>query len=275
LFELIIANENDIMYVMNEISIDTINVLKEYLVMTEVDSETLKIGYHEQLLYISFLKDFIHSFDSDDDKYSVFNITDSSVLFVFALLDSQPERTLKKLKEGLLFYNDGGMLETEKKTKFRNGLLVMINFLNFSVYLYNYVKAQEDPDKTSKLLELLTIFAISEYGSLYSSRSKNKYGYYFSQFIEAEDMNDPIRKFNTDEHRANYLNYTKRLKETIDSLPLTDHNDKSEELQFANIVITIGRMEDENLHKLGRRYYISVSKINKPHDTPLFITNFT
>ena len=52
MFELIIANENDIMYIMNEISIDTIDVLKEYLVMTEVDSETLKIGYHEQLLYI-------------------------------------------------------------------------------------------------------------------------------------------------------------------------------------------------------------------------------
>ena len=259
---------------MNEISIDTINVLNEYLVMREVDSETLKIGYHEQLLYIGFLKDFIYSFDSDDNKYSVFEITESSVLFVFSLLDSQPDRTLKKLKEGLLFYNDEGMLETEKKTKFRNGLLVMINFLNFSVYLYNYVKAQGDPDETSRLLELLTIFAISEYDSLYSSRSKNKYGYYFSQFIDAEDISNPIREFNTDEHRANYLNYTKRLKEIIHTLPLTNHNDKREELRFANIVITIGRMEDENLQKLGQRYYISVSKINKPHDDPLFITNF-
>ncbi len=266
---------NDIMYTMNEISIDTINVLKEYLVMREVDSETIKIGYHEKLLYIDFLKDFIRSFDSDDDKYSVFEITESSVLFVFSLLDSQPDRTLKKLKEKLLYHNDEGMLETEKKTKFENGLFVMLNFLNFSVYLYNYVKAQGDPEETSKLLELLTIFATSEYDSLYSSRNKNKYGYYFSNFLAVEGIGTPIRKFKTDEHRANHNNYTRRLKETIDALPTTDKNDKMKELQFSNIVFTIGRMEDENLHKLGRRYYISVSKLNNFHDFPLFITNFT
>ncbi len=260
---------------MNEISIDTIAVLNEYLVMREVDSETLKIGYHEQLLYIGFLKDFIHSFGSNDDRHSVYKITESSVLFVFALLDSQPERSLKKLKEELLFYGDEGMLETKKKTKFRNCLLVMINFLNFSVYLYNYVKAQGDPNETSKLLKLLTIFAISEYNSLYSRRSKNKYGYYFSKFLDTEDISEPIRAFKTDEHRANYLNYTKRLKESIDTLPLNDHNNKFEELRFANIVITIGEMEYKNLHKLGRRYYIAVSQINKPHADPLFITNFT
>jgi len=261
------------MYVMNNIDTDTINVLNEYLVMTDFDSETLKIGYDERLLYISYLKDFIHSLKSDDDKYSVFEIKESSVLFMFSLLNSNPDITLKKLKEEFIFYNDEGKLEMEKKTKFRNSLLIMINFLNFSVYLYDYVKAEGNHEKTLELLELLTIFTISEYESLYSSRNKNKYGYYFSQFIEADNIKDSIKEFKTDKHRANYLNSTKRLKKRIDRLPLTEYNDKGEQLRFENIIFTIGRMKDKNLPKLGERYFIAISQRNKPHDNPLFMTN--
>jgi len=256
----------------NEISVDMIDILKEYLVMLEVDDTTANIGYNEQLLYMNFFKDFIHSLSSDDAKYSVFKITDTSVLYLFSLLDSKPERTLKNLKESLRFYNNDGTLETEKKTKFRNALLIMINFLNFSIYIYNYAKINKNKDEVKILRELLITFATSEYENLYSSRNKNAFGYYFDMLLNSNDIATPIEKFNTDKHRANFNNYIKRLKSRIQQIP---EEKKMQPFYYSNIVFNIGKMKDDKLPNLKLRNFIAISYSDKPAETPLFITNFS
>lgn len=226
--------------------------------MSYIDNESNEFTkpFNEKTLYIDFFNEFIYctaiGLDTNATKKN-------SPMYVFNLLNMRPDRTLKEFKEKFLFYNSTGYLETTKKDQYKRTVNIMMQFLNVSTYLYNYaIKMRLTEDKISWLLEILTVAAAAEFDSLYSSRRKNEFAYYFEMFLSIPS-NQIIRIYNTDEYRQIYTKRAKKLRDKIDSeLKTTPYGDNMVIYFLSNLYILYDKREDVRLPKLGIRYNINI-----------------
>ena len=263
------------MYTMNEISTDLIENLQTYIEIVYEEEGDISSRFYEHALYLDFLRGFVSELTEGINDTGT---EPTSPLYIFKLLDAKPSRppTLEQLQQTYSFYTEDDKLEITKSDQSLRTLLAMIQFLNISTYIYKRMKMTNlDEHQRSALLQKLTIAAASEYHSLYSSRKKNEFAYYFEKLLTT-GANTTIEPCNTDKHRWRYNEYTTNLKLIIDTFEESSFADKMETEIYSNIVITYGKMKDETLPALGMRYFINISILN-PLDlsyNPIFNTNF-
>ena len=266
---------NDIMYTMNEISTDLIENLQTYIEIMHKEEGDISSIFYEHTLYLDFLRDFVSELAEGINDTGT---EPTSPLYIFKLLDSKPSRppTLKQLQQTYSFYTESDKLEITQNDQSARTLLAMMQFLNISTYIYKHMQRTEpDESKQAVLLEKLFIAAAAEYDSLYSSRKKNEFAYYFEKLLTT-GANTTIEPYDTNKHRWRYNEYTTNLKLIIDTLKESSFEDKMETEVYSNIVITYGKMKDEKLPSLGIRYFINISIFNplNPNYNPIFNTNF-
>ncbi len=260
---------------MNEISIDLIENLQTYIEIMHKEEGDISSIFYEHTLYLDFLRGFVSELAEGINDTGT-ELT--SPLYIFKLLDSKPSRppTLKQLQQTFSFHTESDKLKITQDDQSARALLAMMQFLNISTYIYKHMQMTDsDETKQAVLLEKLTIAAAAEYDSLYSSRKKNEFAYYFEKLLTTE-AGTTIEPYDTDKHRWKYNGYTTNLKLIIDTVEESSFADKMETEMHSNIFITYGKMQDEKLSSLGMRYFINISILN-PSDlsyNPIFNTNF-
>ena len=264
---------------MNDISIDLIALLKEYMTHMSFESDDFTKQFHEGVLYIKDFNEFLFCTILGDEREFTRKNTPA---YIYKLLDKPNlERTLKYFKEHYQFYDDSGMLEITKKDQFPRTIHIMITFLNLATYLYKAVRQHGTEEELSKILDILIISAVEAYNSLYSSRDKNCFGYYFEHFLTTSAY-ETIEPYDRDKHRQKYSQRVKQMREKIDTeLDETVCGDKiSEIFCLSHIYIVYGQRKDKKLPKIGLSYYITIGKYkkteegNKPDGNPTFFTEF-
>jgi len=261
------------MNVMNEISKELMTYLKTYLEMMNGCLSDVQYTFHERTLYLDFARKFSTELLAGENNTAT---QENSPLYIFKLLDAKPSRTLKELKNTYSFYTDTDKLETTKEAQSQRTFLIMMQFLNISTYLYKYIQTTDiDQAMQDSLLEKLVIAAAAEYHSLYSSRGKNQFSYYFEKLLTSK-YNETIGAYDRDKHRWKYNEFTNKLKRVIDAMTASSHGDKMETQVYSNIAITYGKHKDKNSSLLGDRYFINIGIINQTvtHYNAIFNTNF-
>jgi len=241
---------------MNDISIDLIQHLKDFMFRMNREADESSKYFNEHTLYIEYFNEFIFQ-SSIGNETEVTN--KKSPLYIYKMLNTRPERSLKYFKEHYTFYNTKEYLEITKKDQYKRTIIIIIQFLNIATYLYNnaFKKNLYEKDREN-LLKILTVAATAEYESLYSSRGKNEFAYYFEKFLTVK-QEQTIRPYNTDEHRQIYSKLTSKFKKEIDMyLEESENGDKFAKIGYSNLNIYFGQKKDNNFLKFRMRYFISI-----------------
>ena len=268
---------------MNEISNELMANLEKYLEMMNDCLSDVQYTFHERTLYLDFARKFSTELLAGENTTATH---ENSPSYIFKLLDAKPSKTLKELKSKYSFFTDDDKLELTKESQRLRTFLIMMQFLNVSTYLYKYIQTTDmDQAMQNRILEKLVIAAAAEYDSLYSSRSKNEFSYYFEKLLTTKD-NETIEAYNRDKHRWIYNQLTLKLKSDINEMVTSSHGDKMDTQLYSNIAITYGEHKDENFPLLGDRYFINIGMFDLSRldfhplhfvhldFDPLFNTNF-
>jgi hypothetical protein len=250
---------------MNKITNTTIKYIEEYLQIVKEPIQESSFNQHS--LYIDFLPQFIKDF------YNGSNLTVESIFMIFEILSVEPTRSYQNIKDNLRFI-DNQEEEISLKSKElvnKQSLFHILNLINISIYLLKQKNENED------FKTLLMTMAINIYENLYSSRGKMKFAYYFRKLLDHhEKPYTLITAYKSSSWRGEYGNYTKVVKEYIDELPLSSHNDRIHDYTIKNIIILRGQMKDTKLAEKEMQYFIQMGTFDivTQDFQPLFSTNF-
>lgn len=260
---------------MNEISIETSDNIGAYFEYRKQSTPSNDSLFDEKYFYG---QDLINALEISGLK-----ISKKSPLYLFVLLSATPGKDDSYARDNFMFTQDEtpgifwGMSKYE--TLLRYAVWNFMEFINVSIYLYNYT-LKHNPDKQYVLLRLLVVAALNEYDKLYSSKGKNQFAYYFRKLLQQNtNIDQPIKEFNTKTSKAEFSKYTKELKVYADDLK--KRGLFMQDLTISNITITYGTMKDIYSADTSEHYFIELSAtakiyiLLKPYThNRIFITNF-
>jgi len=252
---------------MNKITTTIIQYIEKYL---ETKKEPVEgNNFNRTSLYMDFFPLLIEDFKNGDE------LTSESVFTIFELLSVEPTRSYQNIENNLRFIDSQEEEVTFKSKEELNekALFHILDFINLSIYILK----QKEKDEQKEFKTLLLVMSIYIYENLYSSRGKMKFAYYFSKLLDHHDKPYTlITAYKSSSWRGEYGDYAKEVKEYIDELPLSSHDDRMDKIYINNIVIIIGQMKDERLADKEMQYFIQMATFNIPTQDfqPLFSTNF-
>jgi len=250
---------------MNKITNTTIKYIEKYL---EFENESVKgSNFNQYTLYMIFLPQFVKDFHNAKE------FTSSSIFNIFKLLSVTPTRSYQKIKDEFRFEDSEGEVVINNKASLEEKALTeMLNLINLSIYI---LKQKEEQKEVYK--KFLIVMATNVYENLYSSRGKYEFAYYFGKMVEYPDNTTrEVTPYKSHSWRGEYKDYITEITDHIDTLPISEKNDKMTEVYIQNIVIICGQMQDKRLKDKSRQYFIKIGTFHilTQNFTPLASTNF-
>jgi len=206
---------------------------------------------------------YTNLFDADDiygrevEKTSIYNI----LTLLSAEADIDPKNYLYETEDK----NTGELYKhavLNKEDARANNLELMMQFINFSCYIYDKAKEASHKDM-NYIKQLVIVMASNMYHELYSSRGKIEFAYYLKKHLEQRDPHKPITAYNRDSWRGEYGKYTRKFNKLVD-------DKKAATIYIGeNIAITFMKMKDENISPDMKKIIdVGIYEIDSDTNTP-------